>query len=81
VHLCCPSNGRRMILESLDCGYVRGNRIAFGTEAALKQFPWMALLKYDDNIQPYKCGGSLITNRYVLTAAHCIPTSTNPYSL
>ncbi|KAK5649791.1 hypothetical protein RI129_000820 [Pyrocoelia pectoralis] len=52
-----------------------GNRIYGGEQATLEEFPWMALLGYirnHSNEISFRCGGSVINNRYVLTAAHCI---------
>jgi secreted trypsin-like serine protease len=43
-------------------------RIVGGTEATPHQYPWQVALFIDDL---YFCGGSLISNDYVLTAAHC----------
>lgn len=57
------------ILNDLECGTADKDRVAGGEKAGLRELPWMALLRYDDE---FHCGGSLITNRYVLTAAHCI---------
>lgn len=61
------------------------DRIIGGTDTAIDEFPWMALLKYrnklTDEIQ-FKCGGTLINNQYVLTAAHCVSGSaTRDYTL
>ncbi|XP_019890743.2 serine protease grass [Musca domestica] len=63
------------ILNGQRCGTDNGNRIAGGNVTMLAEFPWMALLKYrGPSGDQFRCGGSLITNRYVLTAAHCVNT-------
>lgn len=51
---------------------VAGPRVVGGTRAAEGEFPWMVRLSVG-------CGGSLITNQVVLTAAHCLsaPTGTS----
>ncbi|CAN7986334.1 unnamed protein product, partial [Ixodes hexagonus] len=46
-------------------------RIINGTEAAQGDWPWMAALYTEKD--KYRCGGTLISSEYVVTAAHCFP--------
>ncbi|RVE47479.1 hypothetical protein evm_007890 [Chilo suppressalis] len=72
------------ILNSFDCGESAADRIIGGTRAALGQFPWIARLGYvfpDDPDIDWMCGGALITDRLVVTAAHCIPSEEDEYML
>jgi chymotrypsin-like protease len=52
-----------MLVKNID------GQIIGGEEAEIGQFPWQVLLRKDSEMQ---CGGSLISDRWVLTAAHCV---------
>lgn len=45
------------------------SRIVGGVKADILEFPWMVMLLYKGT---FYCGGSLVSNRYVLTASHCV---------
>lgn len=45
-------------------------RVVGGLRAAEGQFPYMVSLRYTSTYAHF-CGGTIISNRYVLTAAHC----------
>lgn len=61
--------------KKFECGFdMLADRIIGGNDTTLEEFPWFALLNYvsKKGIYEFKCGGSLINRRYVLTAAHCL---------
>lgn len=60
------------------CGLSTYDRIAGGNKTRPFEFPWMVVLRYQTSSGlEDKCGGSLINTRYVLTAAHCVRTSSS----
>ena len=48
------------------------NRIVGGEEAEVNEYPWMVRLITTVFIFELTCGGSLISDSWILTAAHCI---------
>ncbi|XP_078471546.1 enteropeptidase-like [Lampetra planeri] len=65
---------------SRECGWIPvaerrvNNRIVGGYEARLGEWPWQASLH---NFNRLTCGGSLLNDRWVVSAAHCF-NSNNP---
>lgn len=97
---CCPSTTPSPPVENTEdvsnhpnirllkqemCGPVTEDKIINGIRAKLNELPWMALIAYTVRSgSPFRCGGTIISDRYVLTAAHCVkllPSSMKPISV
>ncbi|KAM4710211.1 plasma kallikrein [Discoglossus pictus] len=49
-------------------------RIVGGTNSSIGEWPWQVSmhLKYTATYKRHACGGSIISNQWILTAAHCV---------
>lgn len=69
-----------------ECGLERvENRIIRGKEAAPNRYPWMVYMTMKSPQGMSACGGTIINDRFVMTAAHCVvnsvPSGINVYPL
>ncbi|XP_044019324.1 soluble guanylate cyclase 89Db-like [Aphidius gifuensis] len=60
---------RPNVCDDCVCGVGRKTRIVGGEPTNIYEFPWMVGMTKQSQ---FHCGGSLITRRHVLTAAHCL---------
>lgn len=71
----CRITAMEHLLGDCKCGQSQGNRIVGGQDAGEDEYPWMAALVVQGTKTPF-CGGTLISDAYVLTAAHCTESRT-----
>ncbi|XP_033226883.1 CLIP domain-containing serine protease 2-like [Belonocnema kinseyi] len=63
------------LLDRETCGTSNSDRIIGGKNASLGAYPWIAQIGYITDSNPkliYRCGATLISKFYVITAAHCV---------
>uniref|UniRef100_A0A1Y1M969 Peptidase S1 domain-containing protein n=1 Tax=Photinus pyralis TaxID=7054 RepID=A0A1Y1M969_PHOPY len=68
------AHGKSELPESPNCGHqIVDSGMELRATAREGEFPWTVQLKYEGK-SPYRCVGSLINDRYVLTSAVCVTT-------
>ncbi|XP_031344107.1 phenoloxidase-activating factor 1-like isoform X1 [Photinus pyralis] len=79
---------RQKISDKRFCGFQHTDDYFYaGNVTAIDEFPWLGVFKYkrdsdleqndDEDFYEFGCAGSLINNRYVLTAAQCLRLATS----
>ncbi|KAG5671086.1 hypothetical protein PVAND_001300 [Polypedilum vanderplanki] len=77
INLEPATKSSNVLPEPAECASALEERIFGGMETKVDEFPFSALLLYtnlntNSTDYEYNCGGSLISHRHVVTAAHCV---------
>ncbi|XP_038210438.1 chymotrypsin-1-like [Zerene cesonia] len=63
------------VLESLDVPVLPGLSVRIAGGDTAEYTPWIAALSFGDVNKRFQCAGSIITDRHILTAAHCVESA------
>ncbi|XP_031330602.1 serine protease gd-like [Photinus pyralis] len=62
--------------ENVECGIAEDTQslVVHGKATSEGQYPWLVAMFHlqENSMYKFRCGGNLITNSHVLTAAHCV---------
>uniref|UniRef100_A0A1A9W0W6 Peptidase S1 domain-containing protein n=1 Tax=Glossina brevipalpis TaxID=37001 RepID=A0A1A9W0W6_9MUSC len=67
--------------QPCDCGWSPDVRITNGQESLKNEFPSVVALRDIYASQRLFCGGSIISHRHIVTAAHCMENNRNPSNI